>query len=157
MGVEIERKYLVDWSKWEKANKGSRSFYRQGYMVTEPSKTVRVRLTDSHGFITIKGESVGASRLEYEYEIPMQDAKELLDHFCSSFISKYRYKVYEGGKLWEVDEFLEDNEGLMIAEIELTHEDELVPLPDWVDKEVTGERKYYNSNLSMHPYKNWKG
>lgn len=155
MGVEIERKYLVNKAKWNEAAKGSRRFYQQGYLLTDPAKTVRVRLSDQEGFITIKGATVGASRLEYEYAIPRQDAKELLENFCTAVISKYRYIVQHDGKVWEVDEFMGDNKGLIIAEIELSSEEELFDLPDWVETEVTGEKKYYNSYLSVHPYKSW--
>jgi adenylate cyclase len=156
MGVEIERKYLVDKEKWQQSARGNRRFYQQGYLLTDPAKTIRVRLSDKDAFITIKGSTVGASRLEYEYAIPRQDAKELLDGFCVSVITKYRYEVQFGDKLWEVDEFVGDNEGLIIAEIELSSEEETFDLPEWVDKEVTGDKRYYNSYLSMHPYKNWK-
>lgn len=131
------------------------NFFRQGYMISDPGKTVRVRLTDEAGYLTIKGISVGATRSEFEYEIPKEDARELLDNFCSSDLTKIRYKVHHNGKLWEVDEFLGDNAGLMVAEIELSDESESFDIPHWVDKEVTGEEKYYNSRLSQNPYKNW--
>ncbi|ANE50745.1 CYTH domain-containing protein [Flavisolibacter tropicus] len=156
MGVEIERKYLVNKVRWEQSGKGRRRFYRQGYILSDPIKTVRVRLSDTEAFLTIKGQTIGAIRLEYEYSIPKEEAKELLDNFCSSIIAKYRYEVQYGDKLWEVDEFLEDNEGLMVAEIELVNEQETFPLPDWVEREVTDEPKYYNANLAVHPYKSWK-
>lgn len=156
MAVEIERKYLVDPHKWNKTEKGAKHFYRQGYILTDPEKTIRVRVTDEGGFITIKGKSTGASRLEYEYPIPKQDAIELLDQFCPSDVSKFRFVHSFAGKRWEVDEFLGDNEGLIVAEIELTNERENYELPDWIDKEVTGIEKYYNSNLSKHPYKLWR-
>lgn len=155
MGVEIERKYLVHKEKWHQSTKGDKRFYQQGYLLTDPAKTVRVRLSDKDAFITIKGSTVGASRSEYEYAIPRQDAKDLLDNFCSSVITKYRYEVQFGGKLWEVDEFMGDNEGLIMAEIELSSEEETFDLPEWVDKEVTSEKRYYNAYLSMHPYKSW--
>ena len=155
MAVEIERKYLVDIDKWNKTEKGAKHFYRQGYILTDPEKTIRVRVTDESGFITIKGKSTGVSRLEYEYSIPKQDAIELLDQFCSSDVSKFRYEHPFAGKLWEVDEFLGDNEGLIVAEIELTNEDEAFETPAWIDKEVTGIEKYYNSSLSKFPFKRW--
>jgi len=107
MAVEIERKYLVDIDKWNKTEKGTKHFYRQGYILTDPEKTIRVRVTDESGFITTKGKSFGASRLEYEYPIPKEDATELLDQFCASDVSKFRYKYLFAGKIWEVDEFLE--------------------------------------------------
>jgi CYTH domain-containing protein len=156
MATEIERKYLVNKEVWHQSSKGESRYYRQGYLLTDPNKTIRVRISDKDAYITIKGPSVGAARPEYEYAIPGKDAEELLDQFCSSVVSKIRYKVMYEGKLWEVDEFLEDNEGLIIAEIELSDESEVFSLPEWIDKEVTGEEKYYNSNLSVHPYQEWK-
>lgn len=157
MGVEIERKFLVNKEKWDQVIKEERSLFRQGYIVSDPEKTIRVRLTDSAGFITIKGLTVGATRTEYEYPIPKEDAQQLLDNFCSSEISKIRYFITHDNKLWEVDEFLGNNEGLIVAEIELTDENESFSLPGWVDKEVTHEKKYSNSNLAIKPYKNWNG
>lgn len=156
MGVEIERKYLVNKARWEQSGKGSRQFFRQGYILSDPVKTVRVRLSDTDAFLTIKGQTIGAVRLEYEYSIPKEEAKELLDNFCTAIIAKYRFEVQYGDKIWEVDEFLEDNEGLIVAEIELTHEKETFPLPDWVEREVTDEPQYYNANLASRPYKSWK-
>lgn len=155
MAKEIERKYLIDVDKWEKIEKPSGQHYRQGYLITDPHKTIRVRLTDTRGFLTIKGISTGATRLEYEYEIPFAEAKELLDNFSISELSKIRYNISFKNKTWEVDEFLGDNAGLLVAEIELQSEDEAFELPEWVGKEVTEEEKYYNANLTMNPYKNW--
>lgn len=155
MAKEIERKYLVDLTQWQKIGGLSGEYYRQGYLVTDPQKTIRVRLTETKGFLTIKGISVGATRLEYEYEIPFAEAKELLDNFSISELSKIRYNVVFKNKKWEVDEFLGDNAGLFVAEIELNSEDEIFELPEWVGKEVTGEEKYYNSCLTINPYKNW--
>jgi adenylate cyclase len=156
MGQEIERKYLVDHIKWQQIDKPSGQLYRQGYLLTDPNKTIRVRQTTDKGFLTIKGLSIGAIRPEYEYEIPFDEAKELLDNFSISELSKIRYKIIFDNKVWEVDEFMGDNIGLIIAEIELTSEAESFNMPTWVDKEVTGQEKYYNSNLSIDPYKNWK-
>jgi CYTH domain-containing protein len=155
MGKEIERKYLIDLKKWQKVEKLPGQYYRQGYLLTDPQKTIRIRLTDTKGFLTIKGISVGATRLEYEYEIPATEAKELLDNFSIAELSKIRYNIDFKSKIWEVDEFLGDNAGLFIAEIELISEDEIIELPEWVAKEVTGDEKYYNSNLTINPYKNW--
>jgi adenylate cyclase len=156
MAKEIERKFLIDLEKWGKIEKPPGHHYRQGYLLTDPQKTIRVRLTDDSAFLTIKGISVGATRLEYEYEVPAADAKELLDNFSTSELSKVRYKIGFGNKIWEVDEFLGDNVGLFVAEIELRDESETFDLPDWVGKEVTGEEKYYNANLTINPYKNWR-
>ena len=156
MGIEIERKFLVKQEIWNKLEKPDGEFYRQGYLLTDPTKTIRVRQTSEKGFLTIKGISVGASRAEFEYEIPHEEAKELLDQFSVSELSKIRYKILFENKLWEVDEFLGENEGLMVAEIELESEDETFSIPKWIGKEVTGEEKYYNSNLTQLPFKNWK-
>ena len=155
MGKEIERKYLIHHDKWQKIEKPSGHLYRQGYLVTDPNKTIRIRLTEASGFLTIKGLSIGATRLEYEYEITTSEAKELLDNFSISELSKIRYKINFENKVWDVDEFLGENIGLIVAEIELESEDEHFEVPDWVDKEVTGEEKYYNSNLTILPYKKW--
>ena len=156
MAVEIEKKYLVNKSAWNRVTKDERHFIKQGYIVNEPGKTIRIRLKDDKGFITIKGLSKGASRPEFEYEIPGEDAKELIDKFCSSGTSKIRNIIKYKGKIWEVDEFLEENEGLIVAEIELKNEDEIFDLPEWIDKEVTAEEKYFNSNLSVRPFKTWQ-
>jgi CYTH domain-containing protein len=155
MGKEIERKFLVDQDQWKKIEKPAGQLYRQGYLLTDPGKTIRVRLTDTNAYLTIKGLSIGATRPEYEYEIPLADAKELLDSFSISELSKIRYKINHQDKIWEVDEFLGDNKGLIVAEIELKNEDESFDLLGWINKEVTGEEKYYNSNLTLTPYKNW--
>ncbi len=156
MPKEIERKYLVDHSKWEKLNKTPGELYRQGYLLTDPRKTIRVRLTPAKAYLTIKGITTGASRDEYEYEIPVQDAKELLDKLSLSELSKTRYTIGHKGNTWEVDEFSGDNNGLIVAEIELESEDQAYEIPDWIGKEVTGEEKYYNSNLTIHPYNKWQ-
>ncbi|SEF67260.1 CYTH domain-containing protein [Halpernia humi] len=156
MPTEIERKFLVEKSIWQKVEKNSGELYRQGYLLTDPNKTIRVRQTSEKGFITIKGLSVGATRPEFEYEIPFDDAKELLNQFAISELSKIRYKIIFEDKLWEVDEFLGDNLGLIVAEIELKSEDISFALPDWIDREVTSEQKYYNSNLTILPFKYWE-
>lgn len=156
MGIEIERKFLVNKNSWQKVKKSAGELYRQGYLLTDPNKTIRVRQTFDKGFLTIKGISVGATRAEFEYEIPFDEAKELLDRFSVAELSKIRYEIFFDDKLWEVDEFLDKNEGLIIAEIELKNENEKFSLPVFIDKEVTGEQKYYNSNLTLSPYKFWK-
>jgi CYTH domain-containing protein len=156
MGKEIERKYLVHHDKWKRITKPHGQHFKQGYILISPEKTIRIRLSDMHGFITIKGKTTGASRPEYEYEIPLSDAKELLDNFCIGSLSKTRYKIKYKNNFWEVDEFAGDNAGLLIAEIELKSEDDLFDIPEWVEKEVTGDIKYYNANLIMNPYKNWE-
>jgi adenylate cyclase len=155
MAKEIERKYLIHHEKWQKVEKPAGERYRQGYLLTDPQKTIRVRVTETSGYLTIKGLSVGTTRLEYEYEVPIADALELLDNFAVSELSKIRYKISFENKIWEVDEFLGVNTGLIIAEIELTSEDEHFECPDWIDTEVTGDEKYYNSNLTIAPFKSW--
>ena len=156
MALEIERKFLVNRTLWEKLLKPAGDFFRQGYLLADPQKTVRVRLANNEAFLTIKGKTQGATRPEYEYQIPQTDARELLDSFAEAELSKTRYKIMHAGKLWEIDEFTGENEGLILAEIELTSEDETFALPDWVTEEVTGQRKYYNSQLCANPYKTWK-
>eukprot|EP01012_Entosiphon_sulcatum_P039986 TRINITY_DN53608_c0_g1_i1.p1 TRINITY_DN53608_c0_g1~~TRINITY_DN53608_c0_g1_i1.p1 ORF type:complete len:157 (+),score=24.88 TRINITY_DN53608_c0_g1_i1:218-688(+) len=155
MGKEIERKFLIDQQKWDNLSKPEGKLFRQGYLLTDKDKTIRVRATETKGFLTIKGKTIGATRLEYEYEIPAAEATELLDNFSVSELSKTRYEIEFNGKLWEIDVFAGDNEGLIVAEIELDNEDEAFDLPDWVGKEVTEEEKYYNSNLTVKPFKGW--
>ena len=156
MAFEIERKFLVDKKKWEAIEKSKKYLINQGYLLTDPEKTIRIRQTDSKSFITIKGLNVGATRPEFEYEIPSEDAEELIEKFAVSKISKTRYLVSFKSKKWEVDVFHGDNEGLIIAEIELKDEDEEFEIPDWIGNEITGDKKYYNSNLSENPFLNWQ-
>ena len=154
MGIEIERKFLIDTSKLPTLKNGYQ--IKQGYIQTVDHTTVRVRIRDKEAFLTIKGKSVGASRLEFEYPIPLQDANDMLSNLCqTSFIDKTRYLVKHEGHLWEVDIFRGQNLGLVIAEIELESEDETFTLPNWVTKEVTDDKRYFNSNLIEHPYSNW--
>lgn len=155
MAIETERKFLVSKEKWQQLDKGECIFYKQGYISSEPAKTIRVRISVDKAFLTIKGNTTGASRAEFEYEIPVADANELFNNFCISSVAKNRYEIHHAGKIWEVDEFLEENEGLLVAEIELQSENELFDLPAWVSEEVTEESKYYNANLASHPFKKW--
>lgn len=155
MGQEIERKFLINLSEWEKLDKPAGKHFRQGYISTDPEKTIRVRKTETAGWLTIKGISVGATRLEYEYEIPLKEAEELLDNFSENELEKIRHEIVHANKLWEVDVFLGDNRGLIVAEIELLSEDEPFEIPEWITEEVTHEKKYYNSNLTKHPFKDW--
>jgi adenylate cyclase len=155
MPLEIERKFLVDKTLWEKLKKPEGNFFRQGYLHSDQTKTIRVRVTDTTGFLTIKGPTQGATRQEFEYEIPKAEAEELLDSFAEAGLTKIRYEIPFKGKTWEVDEFLAENQGLLVAEIELESETEPFDLPEWVTAEVTGDRKYYNSQLSENPFKNW--
>ena len=152
MGKEIERKFMVKKGVWrdKKATK-----YRQGYLSTVKERTVRVRTIEDKCYLTIKGLSIGASRLEFEYEIPRQDADELLDICEKPLIEKNRYKVENGGFVWEVDEFFGENQGLIVAELELENEDQYFPRPDWIGEEVTDEPRYFNANLVKNPYSKW--
>lgn len=154
MGVEIERKFLVNGTEWKRGLSGTA--YRQGYLTSDPERTVRVRLAGELGYLTIKGASTGASRQEFEYPIPGADALELLERLCRKpLIAKIRYRVPHAGMVWDVDEFSGDNAGLVLAEIELEHEDQVVELPSWVGQEVTGDSRYYNAYLAEHPLATW--
>lgn len=154
MGTEIERKFLVQGDGWRG---GGGLTYRQGYLSTAPERTVRVRTAGDKGYLTIKGAGQGASRLEFEYEIPLEEAGQLLEKLCHKpLIEKKRYNVQYGGFTWEVDEFFGENEGLVLAEIELLHEDQAFDRPDWLGREVTGDPRYYNASLAHYPYSRWK-
>ncbi len=154
MATEIERKFLVRGEAWRALDPGVS--YRQGYLSTEAARSVRVRIAGARGFLTLKGASTGASRAEYEYEIPVADAQEIFDTLClRPRIEKVRRRIDYRGRVWEVDEFFGDNRGLVIAEVELTEVDQEVALPDWVGEEVTGDPRYYNANLVRHPYSAW--
>ena len=154
--IEIERKFLVKTEGF-KENSFVKNEISQGYLNSNPERTVRVRIKGNQGFLTIKGKGneTGLSRLEWENEIPVDEAKQLLPLCESGVISKTRYEVKFGNHIYEVDEFFGENEGLVIAEIELQSEDEAFEKPDWLGKEVTNIKKYYNSHLSKNPYKNW--
>jgi adenylate cyclase len=149
---EIERKFLIKGSAWRRA--GAMRL-RQGYLSSAQGRTVRVRAVGDNAYLTIKGMAVGATRLEFEYEIPCEDAKELLNLCEIPLIEKDRYRVEEGGVVWEIDEFLAENLGLIIAEVELESEDQPFTKPDWVGEEVTGDPRYFNSNLIKKPYTKW--
>lgn len=155
MPHEIERKFLVNHERWNQLSKSEGKKYRQGYLVVEDEKVIRVRRTPEKGFITIKGKSVGITRAEYEYEIPAEEAEELISKFANSIISKTRYNIEVSGKVWEVDVFEGDNEGLIVAEIELKYEDEAFVRPDWIGEEVTDQERYYNSRLAVEPFTQW--
>lgn len=155
MAVEIERKFLVDPEKWKAFAKPKGIAYRQGYLVNEAGKTVRVRIAGSKAFITIKGATKGFTRKEYEYEIPLVDGHELLENFALKGTSKTRYRVPIAGKVFEVDEFTGENAGLIVAEIELKAENEAFEKPGFLLEEVSTDPRYYNSNLATHPYSSW--
>ena len=156
MAIEIERKFLVADDSWRGLGPGSR--YRQGYLSTEPGRTVRVRVADGKGYLTIKGKTVNATRAEYEYVIPLQDAAAILDELCERpLIEKTRYRIDYQGLLWEVDEFEGENAGLVIAEVELAVADQAVALPAWIGEEVTADPRYYNASLIANPFSRWSG
>jgi len=154
MGKEIERKYLVKNEDWRELAKGT--VYRQGYLSTVKERTVRVRTIDDNGYLTIKGITVGATRAEYEYEIPAKDANYMLDELCEKpIIEKKRYVLDHEDLTWEIDEFDGENHGLIVAEVELTAEDQKIAFPEWIGDEVTGDPRYFNSNLIKHPFSKW--
>jgi adenylate cyclase len=152
MPTEIERKFLVTGIEWRLAN-GVR--YWQGYLCRGMGKTVRIRLTGEKAFLTIKGTRKGISRPEFEYEIPFAEGEQLLGLCEGPIIEKNRHVVNYKGFKWEVDEFLGENEGLVVAEIELEKEDQQFERPGWVGQEVTEDPRYYNSNLASNPYSTW--
>jgi adenylate cyclase len=155
VGVEIERKFLLKGDAWRTL--GTPVLLRQGYLSLDPARTVRVRIEGASGTMTIKGKNAGATRGEWEYPIPVADAAELLDKLCQCpLIEKYRRRIAYQGHTWEVDEFLGENAGLLVAEIELASEDEAFDKPDWIGEEVTGDARYYNSSLIRTPYSLWK-
>lgn len=154
MPVEIERKFLVTGTAWRSPD-GQRIV--QGYLNRDKARTVRVRIAGPLAFLTIKGATTGASRAEFEYPVPLADAEALLGLCDGPLIDKVRHRVAFGGLLWEVDEFLGDNAGLVVAEVELASEDQAVDLPPWVGEEVTHDHRYFNSNLATHPFSQWRG
>ena len=155
MATEIEHKYIVVNDSYLHGY-SHKSYFRQGYLTTQPHCVVRVRITDTCAYLTIKGKNSGASRPEYEFEIDVDKAQSMLDTLCTTpIIEKTRYLYTHKGHTWEIDRFAGDNEGLVIAEIELNDENEAYELPPFVGKNVTGIARYYNSNLSQRPYSQW--
>ncbi len=155
MNIEIERKFLVVSELWQKLEKPAGEYLIQGYLGIDVHKTIRVRVAGSKAFMAVKGKAINITRQEYEFEIPLKIASELIKNFAETIIEKLRHIIIYRGKTWEVDEFLGDNEGLLIAEIELNSEDERFQLPEWIGREVSHDTRYFNSNLSKYPYKNW--
>jgi adenylate cyclase len=152
--VEIERKFLVRSNQWRESVHGETIC--QGYLNSAKERTVRVRISGDRAFLTIKGPAVNLARPEFEYKIPVTHANQMLDELCERpLLKKTRYKVLYDGKTWEVDEFHGDNDGLVVAEIELDSEDETIKLPEWVGKEVTEDPKYFNSSLISKPFSTW--
>jgi adenylate cyclase len=155
MGIEIERKFLVRNDNWRALATGK--LYRQGYIAASPDCTVRVRIAGDQGYLTIKGATSGISRAEYEYGIPLEEAAQLLDTICQPpLIEKTRYRIAAAqGLVWEVDEFAGENQGLIVAEIELPHAEHPVELPDWIGAEVSDDPRYFNANLAKQPFCDW--
>ena len=153
MGIEIERKFLVVGDGWRQ---GEGISYAQGYLNRDAERTVRVRIAGDRAFLTVKGVSRGATRAEFEYEIPVTDASQLLELSDGPVVRKVRRLVEYEGSTWEVDEFLGDNAGLVVAELELDSEDATFAKPAWLGREVTDDPRYYNSNLAAHPYSRWR-
>lgn len=155
--IEIERKFLVTSDDY-KNEAFAATVIKQGYLNSNPERTVRVRIKGDEGYLTIKGKSneAGTMRMEWETEIPTADAEQLLPLCEQSIIDKKRHKIKCGNHTFEVDEFYGDNVGLVIAEIELLHEDEPFEKPEWLGVEVTGDKRYYNSYISNNPYNTWK-
>lgn len=156
MALEIERKFLVNSDSF-KEEAYQKNYIKQGFLNSNKNRTVRIRIMDDKGFLTIKGKSnkSGTSRFEWEKEISKNEAKELFSLCEKGSIEKYRYLIKYKNHVFEVDQFLGENDGLVVAEIELSSEEESIKKPSWLGKEVTGKKKYYNSNLSKKPFCNW--
>ncbi|VGO19437.1 CYTH domain-containing protein [Pontiella sulfatireligans] len=153
MGIEIERKFLVEDESW-KSEAGEGLVCKQGYMVSESEKTVRVRIMGENGYLTIKGATKGITRSEFEYPIPVEDAEAMLG-LCGGLVEKTRFLILHAGMTWELDIFAGDNEGLVMAEIELESEDQLFEIPEWAGKEVSDDIRYFNGYLSKVPFTQW--
>ena len=155
MAIEIEKKFLIKHIPFNQVEYSQK--IKQGYIVSDEKKVIRVREKGDDYFITIKGNKIGISRFEFEYKIPKSDALELFENFCEmGSIKKTRHYVKHLDHTWEIDEFHADNQGLIVAEIELNAENEEFDIPGWVSEEVTSDPKYYNMNLTINPYKNWE-
>lgn len=157
MGTEIERKFLVRDDRW-RASADDGTEFRQGYLVGSGKASVRVRIEGERANLNIKSATLGVTRSEYEYPIPLEEAAELLDTLCEKpLIEKTRYRLTHAGRLWEVDVFAGENAGLVVAEIELPSEETPFELPPWAGREVSDDPRYYNVCLVKHPYKDWQG
>ncbi len=154
MPQEIERKFLVRRELWSPPDGGT--LYRQGYLSSDPCRTVRVRIAADRAYLTVKGATRGISRPEFEYPIPTADAVQLLDLCPPPWVEKTRYRVRVGAHTWEVDDFHGENEGLLLAEVELASPGDELELPPWVEREVSGDPRYYNASLARNPYRNWR-
>jgi len=154
MAKEIERKFLVKNDSYKES--AQKNLIKQGYISTDIDKIVRVRISGEKAYLTIKGKNIGITRSEFEYEIQIDDAENMLENICQKpIVEKIRYKLEYEGHTWEIDEFFGDNEGLKLAEIELKSEDEAFKKPEWLGIEVSDDVRYYNANLIKSPYKEW--
>ena len=154
MATEIERKFLVNGDLWRSLGTGES--YKQGYIPTQDQTAVRVRIVGDRAYLTIKGKNQGMVRAEFEYPIPLDDAEMMLVTLCRPpLIEKIRYRIPQGDLIWEVDEFSGENQGLILAEVELQSEHQAIAIPTWIGQEVTADPRYYNSNLVNHPYQCW--
>lgn len=155
MAIEIERKFLVMSDAW-RAQVSRRCVMQQGYLAGEGGRSsMRVRLEDEEAHLNIKAAVIGSARAEYDYVIPVTDAREILRTLCIGRLEKIRHYIEQGDLTWEIDEFIGDNAGLIVAEIELTSVDQAFDRPNWLGREVTDERRYYNHHLALNPYKTW--
>jgi adenylate cyclase len=155
MALEVEHKFLLANENWRQAVERSEIF-RQGYLSSQPTSSIRVRICERRAWLNIKSATVGTHRLEYEYEIPVADAEEIMTHLCKKpLIEKTRHYVRHGNDLWEIDEFEGVNLGLIVAEIELDEIGQAFDRPAWLGAEVTEDLRYYNNNLALHPYSEW--
>ena len=153
MGIEIERKFLVNKKLLPENSKSQ--MIEQAYLTDDPERLLRIRIAGSCAFLNIKGKGTSIARTEFEYEIPVKDARKLMKMTIFPPIKKIRHIIFHEGKKWEVDFFSGKNEGLIVAEIELDHEDEKVLFPEWIGKEVTGDSRFFNHQLSKHPFNDW--
>lgn len=153
MALEIERKFLVDPEKWRPSGKGEQII--QAYLSIGPASTVRVRIKGERAFLTIKGRSTTIAHPEFEYGIPVEDARELVNLAVTGVVEKIRYEVDYKGFIWDVDVFQGKNAGLLMAEIELASEAQVFPYPEWLLEEVSADNRYFNSYLSAHPFQDW--
>ena len=154
MATEIERKFLVNGDLWRSLGTGQS--YKQGYIPTQDQTAVRIRIVGDRAYLTIKGKNQGMVRAEFEYPIPLDDAEMMLATLCRPpFIEKIRYRIPQGDLIWEIDEFSGENQGLILAEVELQSEHQAIAIPTWIGQEVTADPRYYNSNLVNHPYQSW--
>jgi len=155
MGKEIERKFLIDFTIFNKDDFNNKFYIKQGYILNSKEKVVRIRVTGKECFLTIKGQNDGAERPEFEYSIPKEDAKEMLDTMCDDIIEKTRHIFHIFGDIWEIDVFHGENKGLIVAEVEIPTKDYELKLPKWIIKEVTDDPRYYNNNLIKNPFSTW--